>query len=423
MTGTSGRPSPTDLRVALGCAVVVVVLLLLVPVLAHAEPGAGDGFPDAGDAEWWAALATLSVQSAALAWRSQRPEFVVLLVAAAVPVGAAVGIGAVVGLTSLAVLVAVYSLATLRAPMRVWPLLTVIGVLLATGHTIAGVRDEVGVGGALATGLAQLLVLLGAPLVVAALVTARRESRSAREERVQAMEREHDALVAAAVARQRTAMARELHDIAAHHLTGIAVMSAAIATQIDTDPSGAKQAVGEVRRQSTAVLRDLRSLVGLLRDDESGTENGTQNGVRVATLTAISGLVGEVVAAGQDVELTVLDSAVGQPLGRGIGPLAQLAAYRMVQESLANAARHAAGARCEVEVDDRDLEELVVTVRNTPTPQPAEPSHRGGLGLVGMRERAELTGSRLEVGPTPDGGWQVQLRVPRADVSDDREPA
>ena len=86
--------------------------------------------------------------------------------------------------------------------------------------------------------------------------------------RCEALEREHDALVQAAIARERTAMARELHDIAAHHLSGIAVMTAAIATQIDTDPAAAKRAVGQVRQQSTEVLRDLRSLVGLLREDQ-----------------------------------------------------------------------------------------------------------------------------------------------------------
>jgi signal transduction histidine kinase len=227
------------------------------------------------------------------------------------------------------------------------------------------------------------------------------------------------------VARERTAMARELHDIAAHHLTGIAVMSAAIAGQIDTDPSGAKAAVGDVRRQSTAVLRDLRSLVGLLRDHDP---TAAHDGVHVQTLAGVTDLVGEVLAGGQDVGLTVLEPVGSRRLGAGIGPLAQLAAYRMVQESLANAARHAPGGRCVVEVDDRDAEALLVTVRNAPAPQVVQPVSRGGLGLVGMRERAELTGSRLEVGPTPDGGWLVRLRIPRAasvdsgDAGDAGEP-
>jgi signal transduction histidine kinase len=415
MTGRADGPAGRDARVPAGCATLAVVLLLLVPLLAEAEPGAADGVPDPGAAAWWAVLVTLLAQSAALGWRRHRPEVVAVVVAAAVPVAAVAGIGSAVGLTSFAVLVAVYTLATLRAPLSVWTWLTVVALLVAAGHTVAGLRGDVSAGEAVANGLVQAVVLLGGPLLVAALVTARRESRSAREDRVLALEREYDALVQAAVARERTAMARELHDIAAHHLTGIAVMSAAIATQIDTDPAGAKAAVGDVRRQSTAVLRDLRSLVGLLRDPESAE---TQDGVRVATLAGVPGLVDEVVAGGQDVGLTVLRSTETRTLGGDVGPLAQLAAYRMVQESLANAARHAPGARSEVEIDDRDPEALVVTVRNAPGRQPTEQGSRGGLGLVGMRERAELTGSHLDVGPSGDGGWQVRLRTPRAEALD-----
>ena len=192
----------------------------------------------------------------------------------------------------------------------------------------------------------------------------------------------------------------------------IAVMSAAIATQIDTDPGAAKAAVADVRRQSTAVLRDLRNLVGLLRDHD---DPAAADGVRAETLAGISDLVGSVVAAGQHVVLTVVESPERRPLGSGVGPLAQLAAYRMVQEALANAGRHAPGSRCDVEVDDRGSEALVVTVRNAPGPPVRDPAVRGGLGLVGMRERAELTGSTVEAGATPDGGWLVRLRTPRSE--------
>lgn len=427
MTRRSG-PTRTDALVAVGCGAVAVLLLLLLPVLAESEPGAADDLPDVGGPGWWAVLATLVAQAAVLAWRRRRPGWVAGAVAAAVPLAAAVGIGSAVGLTSLAVLVAVYTLATLRAPAQVWPVLTAAGVLVVTGHVVAGLRGDGPVGEALVAALVQGVVLVGAPLLVAALVVARRESRTAQEDRVAALEREQDALVRAAVDRERTAMARELHDIAAHHLTGIAVLSAAIAVQIDTDPAAAKAAVREVRRESTAVLRDLRSLVGLLRDHDSdddsdhGSHDGSHDrgpagaGVRVESLGGVPGLVADVAAGGQDVGLTVLGPTGDRAPGAGVGPLAQLAAYRMVQEALANAARHAVGARCEVEVDDRDPAALVVTVRNGPAPRTSDPAARGGLGLVGMRERAELTGSLLEVGPAPDGGWSVRLRVPRADT-------
>lgn len=387
--------------IALAIGLLGPALLALLPALAAGDPDATEGVPATGDAAWWIGMVLLLAQGAALVARARRPEVVAIAVAAVVPVAGAVGLGGALGLTSLAVLVAAYALATRRRLEQAWPVHLAVAGLVALGHTVAGIDTDASVVEALGAGVLQGAFVTGLPLAVAALVVARRETASAQAERLVALEREHDALVAAAVARERTAMARELHDIAAHHLTGIAVLSSAIAAQIDTDPEGAKAAVADVRRQSTAVLRDLRSLVGLLRDP--GRDD---SGVRTETLAGIPGLV----AAGPDAaHLTVL----GPGDGAGIGPLAQLAAYRMVQESLANAARHASGARVEVTVDDRAADALTVTVTNGPGRPSPDAGGRGGLGLVGMRERAELTGSRLDAGPTDDG-WRVRLVVPRS---------
>ena len=96
-----------------------------------------------------------------------------------------------------------------------------------------------------------------------------------------------------------------------------------------------------------------------------------------------------------------------------IGPLAQLAAYRTVQESLTNAARHAPGASCEVVVDGRAAAEVVIVVHSAaPATQPTPSAPGSGFGIVGMRERAELTGARLAAGPDADGGWTVRLTIP-----------
>jgi len=167
-----------------------------------------------------------------------------------------------------------------------------------------------------------------------------------------------------------------------------------------------------VREQSTAMLRDLRSLVGLLR--EGPVDPAPAAVTRQESLSGITGLVEAARATGADVRLTVLDRADGRPLGGEVGPLAQLAAYRTVQEALANAARHSPGARCEVVVDARDPAAVLVTVENAAPALPPSPAATsgGGFGLVGMRERAELTDARLETGPTADGGWLVSLSLP-----------
>ncbi len=326
-------------------------------------------------------------------------------VAVPVPLLALAGAADATSIGSLAIVTAVYAAASSRPVRSLVPALAVVAACM----TLAGVLVAADVGlsraGALGFSLLQALLTIGAAVVVGSWVGALRESVRARAAQAEAIAREQDALVEAAVARERADMARELHDIAAHHLTGIAVLAGAVERQIDTDPAGAKQAVHQVRSQSTAVLRDLRSLVGLLRVREPDAD------ARPETVAGIRHLVAEVTATGRDVELTVLGEE--PDLGRDVGPLAQLAAYRAVQEALANAGRHAPGAPCRVTVDARADDAVVVTVRNAPAPAVPPASGGSGFGLLGMRERAQLTGATLDAGPTEDGGWQVTLRVPR----------
>ena len=236
------------------------------------------------------------------------------------------------------------------------------------------------------------------------LVRSRNDLREARHDEQQARAEQRDAQVEAAVSRERTAMARELHDIAAHHLSGIALMAAVVDRQIDTAPEEAHRGVQQVRAQSTAVLDDLRRLVGLLRDDSDGERS-------VQTLAAVPELVERAQAQGP-IELSVL-TADGRLLGAGIGPLSQLALYRTIQEALTNASTHAPGASRIVDIDDSDDSHVVVTVTNAAPTVAGPHSVARGFGLVGMCERAELVGADLRYGRTPAGGWQVRASVLR----------
>ncbi|WP_250448656.1 sensor histidine kinase, partial [Actinotalea sp. C106] len=199
------------------------------------------------------------------------------------------------------------------------------------------------------------------------------------ERQIQALRREHEARVETAVARERAAMARELHDVAAHHLSGIAVMTGAIGRQIDVDPEAAKAAVQRVRGETTAMLDELRSLVRLLRDAPAVGQGAEVEEARVETLATIPALVERVRASGVQVSLEVLGTADGPPPGEVVGPLAQLSVYRTVQECLANAARHAPGAACAVVLDARDPAALVVSVRNDPPTFTSAPPARHGF--------------------------------------------
>jgi signal transduction histidine kinase len=406
--------------VALGTFVVALGLMLALPPLDAADPdtvGPAAHYPAVASTAWTVLSLGLAAQSAALLLARRAPQ-TMLVTAAAIPVLVAVlapRSADLFGLTTLPVVVAVV-LAALRVPLvRLWPalaaasLLVVAGGAVLWGVTSGGFRAGFaeGLSGAVGQGVLQAVGAVGLPLLITLVVLSRREVRAARTAEATAVDREEDARIDAAVSRERAAMARELHDIAAHHLSGIALMSAVIDRQIDTDPERAHEGVRQVREQSTAVLEDLRRLVGLLRDDSPAER-------AVETVAGIVDLV-ERARFRSDVRLEVLSTAgAARPLGDGVGPLAQLAAYRTVQEALANAALHAPGSPCTVTVDDRADDHLAIRVENGPATVPALGSTpAGGNGLRGMRERAELVGASLQVGPTDAGGWTVRLRLGR----------
>lgn len=377
--------------------------LLALPALAAMEPAEPDPAPPVGAPGWWLVVAALAVQAGAVVVARVAPRSA-LLVVAVVPllVGAAGGGTAVAasGLLTLAVVVAVYR-AVVAVPLaRVRAVLAAAVVLLAVASAPAAAEavDAPERPLVVLAAVAQALAVVALGLVPALIVSSRRAVREAQAGELRALAGEQEARVRTALAEQRTAMARELHDIAAHHLSGIALMASAIDRQIGTDPEAARQGVREVRDQSRVVLADLRRLVGLLREDD-GAETSA------LTLAAVPDLVGD------GVTLEVLPA--GADPGAGVGPLAQLAGYRMVQEALANVRAHAPDASCRVTVDARAADAVVLTVRNGPAGRDPVPSEHGGHGLRGMRERAELVGADLRHGPTPDGGWEVRLVLPR----------
>lgn len=392
-----------DVAVAAAVWLLAVATLTALPMLGAAEPDAGLLVPPPGSPVWWTTLATVTAQAAAVAVARARPVTGVVAVSVVTVPLSLVGSSSLYSVTSLGVLVGVYVAVASheRADPRFW--LPVTAAVLIVGSAVAGALETGGFSPSVVlAAVLQGVLLVFAPAGIATVVRSRRETRRAREGEVRALARERDALVQAAIDRERTAMARELHDIAAHHLSGIAVMASAIEKQIDSAPERAKEGAREVREQSRAVLRDLRRLVGLLRD-----EGGAETGVR--SLAAIPDLVAGF--PGAEVELERQPKGT-TTVGAGLGPGAQLAGYRTVQEALTNAARHAPGASCTVVIDDRGDEEMLLRVRNGPSAQPPR-DPGGGLGLRGMRERAELVGGVLRYGPTLDGGWEVVLRLPR----------
>lgn len=435
MTSREGGPERAPARAlrvlpAMVVAVLAVAGALLVPALAATELDDAARVPAVGDPAWWCAVAVPAAQAGALLWIGRAPRAVVVAIAALPALLVLAAPGALFSLTVLATIVATFLVTVARPDRRTAAALGTAFALVAACQLANELRmAELSAGIALGAALLQAALVVGAPTLVGLMVAARRETQRARLGEKAALERERETLVRAAAARERTAMSRELHDIAAHHMSGIALMASAIDRQIDTDPAAAKRSAAQIRQQSRSVLEDLRRVVGLLRE-------GDDDGRSVKTVSAVRELVDARRQAGADLELVVYPAGDGRAPGDGIGALAQLVVYRMVQEALANAATHAAGAHSVVEIDDRG-DRLVVTVANDRPDSVAsgwvspgrvasgqsssgqaspgqEPSTRGGgFGLLGMRERAEMVGSDLAYGSTDDGGWRVRLAVPR----------
>jgi signal transduction histidine kinase len=207
---------------------------------------------------------------------------------------------------------------------------------------------------------------------------------------------------AQAVLEERARIARELHDVVAHHMSVIAIQAEAVPLKAAGDPARLEAGLAEIRSLSLEAIAELRQVLGVLRDQDGRTDTAPQPG-----LDRLDELVSNARAAGLTVGVELPD----QPLGE-LPPAVGLSAYRIVQESLSNAMRHAPGATVTVAVA-RDDDALRLHVTNGAGAAPGGPEGTG-QGLVGMRERAALLGGTLEAGPIEGGGFQVAATLPIA---------
>jgi signal transduction histidine kinase len=217
------------------------------------------------------------------------------------------------------------------------------------------------------------------------------------QERARTLERTREEEARRRVAEDRLQIARDLHDGVAHAMTTINVQAGAAAHVMDRHPEAAKDALVAIRRASGDVLDELTAMVALLREGDQTPEL-----VPTPGLHQIADLVQATRDAGPEVTL-----AVDGPVGTVPKPVGT-AAYRIVQESLTNVLRHAHATAVEVRVRV-DADEVSVEVHDNGTGDRVAPLSMGsGLGIRGMRERAEATGGRLEAGPAADGGFTVK---------------
>ncbi|WP_378741227.1 sensor histidine kinase [Nocardia brasiliensis] len=301
-------------------------------------------------------------------------------------------------------MVAFYTVATMKKPRE-----TAVGALLFgaslfySGLMTHGFSEAVGVAQAVA-----------APAVVWLLAgVSRRLSLRNRQlaEATEQLRREQEHRVEHAITQERLQIARELHDVVAHHLS-VAAMHAGLARYaFDSDPPTARAAVDTVNDITRETLEELRRVLQLLRTSDTPTKIDTEAGESEPApgIARLEALIDRVRGVGVNATLEITGAIDELPSGL------QVTVYRVVQEALTNVIKHAGPSQASV-VLHRDCRQLTVTVTNDKGPV-AEPAATiaptdGGYGLLGMRERARLYGGTLTAGPRPDGGYIVVLTVP-----------
>ncbi|GAA3854670.1 sensor histidine kinase [Streptomyces sedi] len=261
---------------------------------------------------------------------------------------------------------------------------------------------------------AGLVGILTAPAWAGLLLREHRDTAAA--ERLRA---EQTALLAEmdrtqAVASERARMARELHDIVANHLSAIAIHSTAALSL--NKPEATAQALTVIRENSTQGLTEMRRLIGILREEDSEQRHPEAN----PTLDGLDVLLDRAARGDASGELSFV-SRDEREAGLSLPAPVELAAYRIVQESLTNAVKHAAPGQVEVHLGHRS-ERLTVTVTSPYRTDAASRAPGSGSGLVGMAERVELLHGSFDAGPvaetTDTGLWRVAAELPLSEVSE-----
>ncbi|MEU8437719.1 histidine kinase [Streptomyces sp. NPDC029216] len=293
---------------------------------------------------------------------------------------------------------------------------TLVGVWLATGAAgvVLGFFAPDGV-----TNTAALQFVLGG--AVLALTGALRglgdaRQRIAEQESISGAERARRTLL-----EERARIARELHDVVAHHMSVITVQADSAPYRLPGMAEPVREEFSAIAASARESLGEMRRLLTVLRGDGADGGEAAGGGERAPQpgVARIQQLVEATVRAGQPVELSL---AAGVAEAARTVPAVDLSAYRIVQEALANVVRHAPGARTRVSVTRSDGDgEVLVLVVNGPAEETAAVLEGAGTGhgLVGMRERVRLTGGTLDAGPLPEGGFRVAARLPLDSPTED----
>ncbi|MGO2745661.1 sensor histidine kinase [Microbacterium sp.] len=362
----------------------------------------------------WQALIYLAVVAVPLAWRRIHPGPVAVIVAVAYFVAVTLHIPEMYA-GNIAMFITLYTVGAWMQNRRsallvrvgiiigmfVWLLITMYRDAIDTAH------EEDVIAGAMSPYVAfmMLQVLLNVLYFAGAYYFGERAwnaatQRHALEQRTADLEREREVTAAQAVALDRVRIARELHDVVAHHVSVMGVQAGAARMVIDQDVAKSKQILTGIEDSARTAISELRNLLETLRSSDAEADSSS-----TVDLADIAQLVDAANDAGMPTVFTVVGAE------RPVPSVVQVNLYRIAQESLTNARRHAGiGATADVRLryTEHDIElEVVNTGRRLLTPRP-------GMGQLGMRERALASGGTIESAPREQGGWRVRVQVPLA---------
>ncbi|MGW5237697.1 sensor histidine kinase [Monashia sp. NPDC004114] len=355
---------------ALLCVIALAQVLVLLPI-----------------APWPIGVLVAVGSTAPIAWRRSHP-------AAAALVGSAVWLIPTDGFLLVGYLAAVllfYSVTAYVADQFLAAATVLIGCVFAI---VASAEQGVGVGE-----YAGALLAVLAPAGVGLVMRRQRQQTRRLEELTEYLEQERERRERAAVADERARIARELHDLVAHAVSVIALQADAAEAALERDTEFASRAIAVIRSTATEALGEMRRLVGVLRAENDDADYGP-----LPRLAELPALVDRARGNGQDVQLSVDGTPVVLPSSL------DLSAFRIVQEALTNATKHAPGAPVSIALSWQpgslriEVHDLGPGARGTPSPD----AH----GLVGMRERVRIHGGDLHAGNGTDGGFTIRALLP-----------
>ncbi|MEY8039937.1 sensor histidine kinase [Saccharopolyspora cebuensis] len=249
--------------------------------------------------------------------------------------------------------------------------------------------------------LVTALVLIASVWMWGSTTGLRRAHVAGLHERAVRLEKERDDQARIAAAAERARIAREIHDVVSHGLSVVVVLARSASVSVREDPDRAERSLETVEATGRSALAEMRRMLDVLREDEPGS-HAPQPGI-----AQLEQLVADARSSGMPVEFTVRGTARPLPAGTA------LAVYRIVQEALTNARRHAGPGVTRVEVGlHYGEEELRVHVRDDGRSAASGAASGGGHGLVGMRERVAAYGGALRTGFRSDGGFEVAAALP-----------